>query len=132
MKYVVFMMGTERYALPVDEVQSIEEVPTIRPVPQAPEHVVGVTNLRGSLITVLSLHSILRVPEAARTSETRVLVTHSGAYIVDSAQDVIEIADNEIDAWEGSDPRVRGVWSRGSDLILILDTVEQTQNSTSA
>jgi purine-binding chemotaxis protein CheW len=132
MKYVVFKMGDERYALPVDEVQSIEEVPTIRPVPQSPEHVIGVTNLRGTLITVLSLHSILQIPSTQMTSETRILVTRSGAYIVDSAQDVVEIDENELDAWDGTNSRVRGVWSRESDLTLVLESVEETGNSTSA
>lgn len=123
MKHVLFQVGQEHYALPVHHVQSIEVVPQIRQIPKPPEHVVGVTNLRGVITTVLDMRSIFGAEISSQSAATRILVTDSGAYIVDAAQDVVDIEDDELEPWDGHE-RVRGVWSASGQLVLVLDAVE--------
>jgi|GEM_PF-3122549 len=124
MKYVVFRVADEKYALPVQQVQSIEIIPQIRPIPTPPKHVVGVSNLRGVITTIVDMRSVFSIEVTAqRTSESRILVTESGAYIVDGVQDVMDIDEAELEPWEGNE-RVRGVLNNGKDLILVLEVIE--------
>jgi purine-binding chemotaxis protein CheW len=128
MQYVLFHLGQEKYALPIHQVQSIEVLPTVRPIPKPPAHVVGVANLRGVITTVLNTASIMNSAPSEHSDAARILVTDRGAYIVDAAQDVVEIEDSELEPWDGNQ-RVKGVWSSGGDLILVLESIEDENTS---
>lgn len=48
-KAVVFLCGTEEYAVPVDQVVSIEKLERVTPIPHLPNYLLGFTRLRGEL-----------------------------------------------------------------------------------
>lgn len=124
MKYVVFRVKEEKYALPVQQVQSIEIIPQIRPIPTPPPHVIGVSNLRGVITSILDMRSVFAIEGKTEfATDSRILVTESGAYVVDEVEDVMDIEESELESWDGND-RVRGVLSTGNDLILVLEVVE--------
>ena len=54
-KHLLFQLGDEEYGVPIDRVQNIEEMHKIVAVPDMPEYVRGVINLRGSVIPVVEL-----------------------------------------------------------------------------
>lgn len=55
-KYLTFRVGGEAFGLPVGHVREIVPMTdAITPMPQTPDHLLGVTNLRGKVITVLDL-----------------------------------------------------------------------------
>lgn len=54
-KYVVFQLGDQRYAINLMFVNGIEQDYQIIPVPNAPEGIIGIINLRGVVIPVYSL-----------------------------------------------------------------------------
>ena len=55
MQIVGFRIGTETFGLPIALVREIVRVPKITPVPNAPDFVEGVINLRGRIISVIDL-----------------------------------------------------------------------------
>ncbi|PWI56886.1 chemotaxis protein CheW [Sulfoacidibacillus thermotolerans] len=116
MKVVIYRVGQNQYATPVESIQSIERMLPIRPVPGAAAHVLGVANLRGSVIAVSDLRKVLNVEEQAFTPESRLLISNGNGYVVDEALDIADCAD---DAWEHVGEQK--VWQRGDQLIVWED-----------
>ena len=120
MKIVTFRISSELYALPVDTVKSIERMQPIRPVPMAPENIVGIMNLRGVVMTVIDLRAMLNMPKAEFTPDTRLLVIKDVAYIVDEAMDVLEMDPAHIEMQDDDHPLVAGIIQQGDKLIVMI------------
>lgn len=54
---VIFALGQEEYAMPIEIVREITRLDNVRPIPQAPAYVMGLINIRGSAIPLIDLHS---------------------------------------------------------------------------
>ena len=58
-RYLTFRSGSQNYALPAEEVAEIIIMPTVARLPQSPPALLGMANLRGSVIAVASLRGLL-------------------------------------------------------------------------
>lgn len=54
---VIFALGQEEYAMPIEIVREITRLDNVRPIPQAPAYVMGLINIRGTAIPLIDLHS---------------------------------------------------------------------------
>ena len=106
-KYLTFVLGDESYAISVLKVREIIRLTAITAVPQMPDYVKGVINLRGKIIPVLSLRSKFGLPSGRDQQRTCIVVvqlTQSfGAQmqmglIVDDVEEVVNISASEIEA----------------------------------
>ena len=120
LKIVTFRINNELYALPVDTVKSIERMQPIRPVPMAPENIIGIMNLRGIVMTVIDLRAMLKMHQSEYTPDTRLLVIKEFAYIVDEAMDVLEIEYNHVEMQDDEHPLVEGIIQQGEKLIVMI------------
>lgn len=77
-KQVIFRLENEKYSMNIAYVKAIEEQYSIIPLPDAPEHVKGMINLRGDIIPIYSLRSRFHMDEIARTSDTQLLIAMAG------------------------------------------------------
>ncbi|WP_233522926.1 chemotaxis protein CheW [Peribacillus saganii] len=59
MKIIAFRIGNEEFGLHIDQVFSIEQMQEVTPIPNMPEHVVGVIDLRGIVTPVIDLRKVL-------------------------------------------------------------------------
>ena len=81
------------FGLPVEAIQTVFEIVAVTPIPLAPAEVLGLVNLRGKIVTAVSLRR--RLKGAADVPETSILavgVEHRGesfALVVDEVGDVI-------------------------------------------
>ena len=73
-KHVVFRLGNEKYSMNIAYVKAIEEQYSIIPLPDAPENVKGMINLRGEIISVYSLRSRFHMEEIEKTRDTQLLI----------------------------------------------------------
>ena len=64
MKGLSFQVGGELFAVDVTLVQKVARMLAITPVPSAPHEVVGIANLKGKVVTVLSLSKLLGTGES--------------------------------------------------------------------
>ncbi len=104
-KYLTFTLGTEEYGLPVLKVREIIKVMDITQVPQVPEHVRGVINLRGKVIPVIDLRLKFGLPSQEATNRTCIIVVDVAmvaatvmlGVVVDSVSEVLSVAASEID-----------------------------------
>lgn len=100
-KVIVFELQNEEYALSVQHVGAIERMHPITRVPQTPQFVKGVINLRGIVIPIIDLRLRFGMKEAKLTEENRILIVHVDnmevGLIVDAANDVIDIQEDIIE-----------------------------------
>lgn len=104
-KYLVFDLHGEECCIQVLKVREIIGVQDITAVPQTPEAVRGVINLRGKVIPVVDLRIKFGLPSVAYTSRTCIIVVQvqlSGrslmmGIVVDSVAEVLNIAAADIE-----------------------------------
>jgi purine-binding chemotaxis protein CheW len=105
-KYLTFALGREGYGIEILKVREIIGYMDITSVPRTPDHVKGVINLRGQVISVIDLRSKFGMPSVDRTDETCIIVVEttqpsgrklSTGLIVDRVSEVLNIADGSIE-----------------------------------
>ena len=100
-KVIVFQIEDEEYAVPVDQVGSIERVQLITRVPQTENFVKGIINLRGVVIPVIDLRLRFGMVEKSYTESTRIIIIQLEqveiGLIVDLANDVIDLPEEMIE-----------------------------------
>jgi purine-binding chemotaxis protein CheW len=103
-KYLTFSIGDEEYGISILKIKEIIGMLPITTVPQTPEFVKGVINLRGKVIPVIDLRlrfSMKAIPYTERTCIIVVEVegeenTIQTGIVVDSVSEVLNIKDDEI------------------------------------
>ena len=74
LQIVGFQVGRETYGVPITSLHEIVRVPEITAVPDAPEYMEGVINLRGKIVSVMDLRKRFGAKEATANRRTRILV----------------------------------------------------------
>ncbi len=99
-KQVIFALGDEEYGLDIRIVNAIEKYTDIVRVPNGPECIKGIINLRGDVIPVYSLRKKFGLEEKGIDENTKLVITKSNnimmAYEVDAVKEIIEIPDENI------------------------------------
>ena len=104
-KYLTFALGPEEYGLEILKVREIIGYMDITAVPQTPQHVKGVINLRGQVIPVIDLRTKFGMETAEITEESCIIVVESNqgnrsfstGIVVDHVQEVLDIAGQDIE-----------------------------------
>jgi len=127
---VGFKVGRETYGVPISSLHEIVRVPEITAVPDAPEYMEGVINLRGKIVSVLDLRKRFGVKTTSNSRRNRILVIehegHLAGLIVDSASEVLKIPAADVEPspaalQEGGSNWVTGMAKYGGRLIVLLD-----------
>jgi purine-binding chemotaxis protein CheW len=127
---VGFQVGRETYGVPITSLHEIVRVPEITAVPDAPDYLEGVINLRGKIVSVMDLRKRFGDKNATLKKQNRILVVeHAGklaGLIVDSASEVLKIAGEDVEAppavfQEGGLNCVTGLGKVRGRLIVLLD-----------
>lgn len=114
-KYLTFKLAAEEFGLEILKVREIIGRMDITAVPQMPNYMKGVINLRGKTIPVVDLRLKFGLDEVERTDQTCIIVVDIGQEIgilVDAVSEVLEIASAQID----SPPAISG----GADTSFML------------
>lgn len=127
---VSFRLGEEEYGVNIMSVQEIILVGNITQVPEVPEHVLGVINLRGNVIPILSLRRRFAMAEQAHDDETRIVVMNlqgrTVGAVVDAVSEVLRLSHEEISPTPASlvgagKDYVQGLARRKDRLLILLD-----------
>jgi purine-binding chemotaxis protein CheW len=129
LQFVGFRLGGKDYAFPIDQTREIVELQSITPTPEVPDHVVGVTNLRGQIIPIIDLQRVLN-PGAPATSSRQAVVVEVGGQLtgclVDSVtrvvrlpQSAIQTADDILD--QDNARSVDGFAKHEGTILIVLD-----------
>ncbi|MBI2353433.1 MAG: chemotaxis protein CheW [Deltaproteobacteria bacterium] len=133
-QYLTFTLADEVFAVDVARVREILEYTGITKVPQVPDFMRGVINLRGCVVPVIDLRLKFGMRETDRTVNTCIIVVEVqmdadvivlGA-LADSVQEVIELEPGQIEAAPHIGTRLRTDFIRGMGkldgrFVMILD-----------
>ncbi len=100
-QYVTFQVADEVFGFPMASVLEIIRVPVTVQVPLTPSALMGVANLRGSVLPVLDLRRVLELDETDYNDATRVIVTDAGSpvgLVVDRVARVMDVEPDRIDS----------------------------------
>lgn len=130
LKIIVFQLKEKEYAIPVEQVQSIEKVQHITRVPGVASYIKGVINLRGVVAPIIDLRNRFGLGEADYSEHTRIIIAVLDQYeiglIVDAANDVLDIQQDSIEPPPeiigGTEAEyINGVVKVGKRLLILLD-----------
>lgn len=134
LQLVTFQLGQELYGIDIMQVKSIEETKEVRPIPNSPNYVEGIFNLRREIIPVINLHRRFHLKPAELDEEDELLsgfliIRLDGmhvAIIIDKVSRVLTVSGDEIQqppqmlSGIGAE-YIEGVVHRDDGYLIILD-----------
>ncbi|MBF0559571.1 MAG: chemotaxis protein CheW [Nitrospirae bacterium] len=133
-QYLTFKLADEIFALDVAKVREILDFTTVTKVPQTPDFMRGVINLRGNVVPVVDMRLKFGMTMTEKTVNTCIIVTEvtiNGETAVigdlaDSVQEVIELEPDQIEPAPKIGMSIRtefisGMGKRNGEFIMILD-----------
>lgn len=107
---VSFNIGEEEFGVDILKVQEINRMSEVTRVPNAPDYVEGVINLRGKVIPIIDLRMRIGMPQKKSDKDTRIVVVELDSkvvgFVVDSVNEVLRIHKN---ITEAPPPMVAGI-----------------------
>ena len=133
-QYVVFRLGKEEYGFDVTKVREIQSMENITVVHGSAQHIEGVMNLRGKLVTVVNMRKRFGVADSDKPAESKIVVIDAAdapvGFIVDEVMEVVHISPEEIEKVPGhiaskiESEYVLGIAKRDERLITIVDPLK--------
>lgn len=129
-EYLSFTLGNEHYGVDILKVQEIRGYDSVTRVPDAPDYIKGVINLRGTIVPVIDLRLKLRLDEARYDAFTVMIVLNVEervvGIVVDSVSDVIPLTGEQIrptpEFGAAVDTRViSGIGTHDDRMLILLD-----------
>ena len=129
-QYLTFLLGSEQYGVEILKVQEIKGYSAVTPIPNAPMHIKGVMNLRGTVVPVVDLRTRFGMESIEYTKFTVIILLSVGrkviGLVVDAVSDVLDIAPADMrpapDLGSRSDTRfISGMATVGERMTVLLD-----------
>jgi len=129
-KYLTFRIGKEEYGIEIRYVTEIIGIQKVTDLPDTPEFVKGVINLRGKVIPVIDVRIRFEMPHRDYDERTCIVVVNingtSVGLIVDSVSEVLDIPANDIEAPPkvnkgGGSRYIQGLGKVGESVKIILN-----------
>jgi len=124
-----FNLSGEEYAVMVENVREVLKTRDLTRVPNAPDYILGVTSLRGTMLPVMDLCSRLGLEPTERTDKARIIVVSPDeedvGFVVDRVHSVIRVRPDAIkpapEHVEHGAEFLRGIVRLGDKLYIVLD-----------
>jgi purine-binding chemotaxis protein CheW len=135
---VVFTLGEELYGVTIQTVESIIKIQAITEVPRTAAYVLGVTNLRGTVVPVLDLRKRFNLEFIETTSNTRIIIINTEGskvgIVVDEVTEVLKVSQNAIQppppmATSVDSAFISGIAKINNKLVILLDLVKVLASS---
>jgi len=101
LQLVVFRLSQEWYGIEITKLREAMKVNSITYLPSSPEHIAGIVNLRGSILSVTDLKKIFGLPQEELTEKTRIIAIESGrletGILADEVAEAIEVPTSKIE-----------------------------------
>lgn len=127
-RIIVFSMEGQRYGLPIEVVQEIQQIVAFSEIPEHRTAVVGVINVRGQVVPAVDLRLLVGMPAKEYGLQTPMLFVRTAqglvSLIVDEVEDVIEVPTGALQApsrMYALADRLLGVMRLEADLVFVFD-----------
>ena len=131
---LTFVLGNETYGVDILRVQEIRGWSAVTKIPHAPPHVLGVLNLRGSIVPIVDLRMRFSLDRAEYTAVTVIIVVsvisaagrRDFGVVVDGVSDVVDVNTEEVKAApelgaKGATDYIRGLVPVAERMVVLLD-----------
>jgi len=131
---LTFVLGNETYGVDILRVQEIRGWSAVTKIPHAPPHVLGVLNLRGSIVPIVDLRMRFSLDRAEYTTVTVIIVVsvisaagrRDFGVVVDGVSDVVDVNTEEVKAApelgaKGATDYIRGLVPVAERMVVLLD-----------
>jgi purine-binding chemotaxis protein CheW len=143
-QFVIFTLAGAEYAVSAANVREVSEVVNLSPAPNVPDWLLGVTNLRGDILSVVDLREFLGLepsglggvlwPQSLAGAEQKILVVHPSrdssalttAMLVDEVKDIRYLTTRDINkpattVTEQIESYLRGIYDDDGRLLVVFD-----------
>lgn len=137
---IIFKLGGEEYALNIDQIKEVVLTPNIAKIPQTPNYVKGVANIRGNVIAIVDLEEKFNLinnnRESLRGNYTLVVESESFkiGILVKEVPNTLTVAEKNIDSSSSvlqysnlDDECIRGIVKSGERMIILVDMIKMME-----
>jgi purine-binding chemotaxis protein CheW len=101
-EFLTFALGSEEYGVDILKVKEIRGYDAVTRLPDAPDYIKGVINLRGTIVPVVDMRLKFRLERAEYTALTVMIVLNVAdrvvGMVVDSVSDVVQLSAEQVRA----------------------------------
>lgn len=131
-KYIVFTLAEGKYAVPINQVMEVGEPQRVTPVPNVPNWVLGITNLRGDIISVVDCGAFLNLHEKIALEVSSMCVVRNQrrdlatSLMVDRIEGMMNLSEDHIVFPEGifesrMVPYLQGIYEFEGHFLTVLN-----------
>lgn len=125
MQLVIFKLGEEYFAVDTDKILSINDMMPITKVPNAPNYIKGLINLRGSIKSLVDVNLLLNINSDKEQDNIIILKVDDEelGITVDEVEEVIDIEEEKIQKLEthNSESYIKGIIDLDGRLLTVID-----------
>lgn len=133
-QYIVVMVGSEQYGIDISYIDNIVRMQKITRVPKVQSYFNGIINLRGEIVSVMSIRRKMGLEEDVFTNASRIIILkleEKGAIgiIVDQVKEVVNLSEDDIEKASNKGKFINGIGKHGDELISLFEInaiVEET------
>ena len=125
---LAFKLDGQRYGLPLSEVERVVRAAEVTPLPKAPAVVLGVLDVNGTILPVLSMRRRLRLPEREVQVGDQFLIARTKrrtvALVIDEARSIYQVPESKIASAARAIPgaeQLQGIAMLDDGLMFIYD-----------
>ena len=133
-QYLTFKLDSDLFAVDVGKSREVLDFADVTRVPQTPDYMLGVINLRGSVVPVINLRRKFGMQEAEQTVDTCIIVMEIKVnddkvvigIVADAVQEVLDLDDSQIEPPPRLGTRlntefIKGMGSMDDQFVILLD-----------
>ena len=133
-QYLTFGLGDDIFAIDVIMAKEVLDFSNVTHVPQTPDYMLGVINLRGSVVPVVDMRLKFGMPDRDKTRDSCIIVVEvdvegepiTVGALADSVQEVMDMAPDQIEPPPRIGTRlntdfIKGMGNLGDKFVIILD-----------
>ena len=126
---VLFNLGDDEYGVNILDVQEIIKPQEVTKVPDSPEFMEGIINLRGTIVPIIDLKSRVRLGDTDITDDTRFIILNTDGqtigFIVDSVKEILRLEEDTLkevpDITRINKEYIDSVVEREGKLVIVFD-----------
>lgn len=140
---IIFKLGTEEYALSIDQIKEVVLTPRIAKMPQTPSYIKGVANIRGNIIAILDLEEKFGIEQSKENELQKFNYTlvieseiYKAGFLVREVPNTLTILSTDIETSSnfiqssGIDENcLQGVVKSGERLIILIDMLKLMEST---
>lgn len=125
-QYIVVMIGSEQYGIDISYIDNIVRMQKITRVPKIQSYFKGIINLRGEIVSVMSIRKKMGLEDDVFTNASRIIILKleekgTIGVIVDEVKEVVNLSDDDIEKASNKGRFINGIGKHGDDLISLFE-----------